>query len=540
MAARVLVVGGAEAATRTRALRQEGTDEFQWEYAPTIDARQGQAGHEPDAVVLECDAPEELAAVLDQVRRRHAGAAIVILGEVAAPAAAGAAPPHAGANAAGDGALTDGASGDGAGNGGDVDGWVPAAAATPAFIERAVRSSIRLRRLARDTASLHRALAAERARFNSIIHGNVDGIVVVDEAGTVVFANPAAGRLFGRDPDQLVGEPFGLPVVNGSETQLDLVRSDGDTALVEVRVIESSWETGPASMVMLRDVTHQKAQEERERELLREQAARQAAEAAQARLQRLATESASLAEANRALYEEALAGNRAKTDFLAVMSHELRTPLNAVFGFADLLETGVAGPLTEQQTEYTGRIQQSARHLLSLVDEILDYAKLEAGRADLRLRDADFREVLEEAASLVEPSMTRKGLDFPVELPPSGVTWHTDPAKVRQVLFNLLSNAAKFTQQGEVGLAGRASDDEVVIVVHDTGIGIDPADHSAVFDPFWQVAAATTREQGGTGLGLAIARRLTELLGGTISLDSDVGAGARFTIRFPRQPQLSD
>lgn len=395
--------------------------------------------------------------------------------------------------------------------------------------------SARIRELEQETQQLQRQLQAERNRVDSIIQRNVDGIVVLEPDGTVLFANPAAARLFGRSADSLVGEPFGFPLTGEDETELDLVRPSGDPVLVEARAVDSTWHGRPAAIMMLRDVTELRQQERRELELVREQAARQAAEEARERLERLARESASLAEQNRALYEEALAANRAKTDFLAVMSHELRTPLNAVFGFTDLLESGLGGELTEQQQHYLERIRQSSTHLLTLVDDILNYAKLDAGRERLQLREVELTALMREVAAMVEPAVSKKGLQLDVDVPDSEISLTTDPDRLSQVLLNLLTNATRFTERGGVSLSAQPDDDEVLIKVSDSGIGIDPEHHHAVFEPFWQVAPATTREQDGAGLGLAIAHRLTLALGGSIDLDSEPGRGSTFLIRLPRQ-----
>ncbi|HEY0778727.1 MAG TPA: PAS domain-containing protein, partial [Gemmatirosa sp.] len=249
--------------------------------------------------------------------------------------------------------------------------------------------------------------------------------------------------------------------------------------------------------------------------------------------------------------------NDAKTQFLATMSHELRTPLNAVLGYVDLLELELAGPLTTDQRAYLDRVTTSARHLLGLINEVLDLAKVEAGQMSVALQPTVVRGHVLDAATLVRPQAERKGLVLAVDPPEAaGLRVLADPDRLRQVLVNLLGNAVKFTPSGgrvavhvaasagaapPHGVDGRAF---ARIDVEDTGIGI-PADQlDAVFEPFVQVEVADadrpvsvyTRRHGGTGLGLTIARRLARLMGGDLTLESTPGRGSRFSVWLPLAP----
>jgi signal transduction histidine kinase len=242
------------------------------------------------------------------------------------------------------------------------------------------------------------------------------------------------------------------------------------------------------------------------------------------------------AEAARA---EAESANGAKSDFLAVMSHELRTPLSAIMGYQELLADGISGPITEQQSQQLGRIKASARHLLSLIDEILTFTRIDAGREKVDLERASLRTLLEPAAELVEPLARAKGLHIEVMLPPNEVAVETDAVKVRQMIVNLLSNAVKFTDSGRVILSADQKGDQLVISVEDTGIGISQEHFERIFEPFWQVEQKATRRAGGTGLGLTVTRRLALLLGGDVTVKSEPGAGTTFTICLPVRPSES-
>lgn len=223
----------------------------------------------------------------------------------------------------------------------------------------------------------------------------------------------------------------------------------------------------------------------------------------------------------------------AKSDFLAVMSHELRTPLTAIMGYEELLADGITGPINPQQAQQLSRIKASAQHLLGLIDEILTFSRIEAGRETIRLEIADVNRMVEDSANLVAPLAAEKKLGFVVHLLDPPRFMRTDPVKVRQMIVNLLTNAVKFTDAGTVSVKVATVGETVVITVHDTGIGIAAENIDKVFDPFWQVEQKATRRAGGTGLGLTVTRRLARLLIGDVSVESSVGEGTTFTITIP-------
>lgn len=246
---------------------------------------------------------------------------------------------------------------------------------------------------------------------------------------------------------------------------------------------------------------------------------------------------AALAMDNARLYRDAQEANRAKADFLAVVSHELRTPLNAIGGYADLLESGAKGELTEGQARYVERIKLGSSHLAQLIDEILTFARVEARREQLLFRSTDLGRVARDAMAVVEPQAEEDGLELNMDVPDTGPELVTDADKVRQVVVNLLSNATKYTEEGSVTLTVRGAEDGgAELSVSDTGIGIEAENLTRIFEPFWQAESPNTRRAGGTGLGLSVNQRLVTLLGGTLEVESEPGVGSTFTVRLPARP----
>jgi len=226
--------------------------------------------------------------------------------------------------------------------------------------------------------------------------------------------------------------------------------------------------------------------------------------------------------------------NQHKSEFLANMSHELRTPLNAIIGFSEVLLERLFGDLNEKQDDYLKDIHSSGRHLLNLINDILDLSKVEAGRMELDLSTFDLPTAIANAMTLIRERAQNHGIAMAQDVAPELGDIVADERKFKQILLNLLSNAVKFTPDGgRIEVKARGTGDNLVVAVHDTGIGIAPEDQEAVFEEFRQVGRNYTSKQEGTGLGLALTRRFVELHGGQINVASKPGEGSTFTFTLP-------
>ena len=233
--------------------------------------------------------------------------------------------------------------------------------------------------------------------------------------------------------------------------------------------------------------------------------------------------------------EQLALASQHKSQFLANMSHELRTPLNAILGYAELLVDGIYGELPENAQGVLERVQNNGKHLLALINDVLDLAKIEAGQLTLTLEDYNLPELVRSVVTATEPLATAKGLKFTTSLQEGMPLGHGDARRLSQVLLNLVGNAIKFTDQGEVAINASAGNGQFVLTVRDTGPGIADADQERIFGEFQQIENANTRKKGGTGLGLAISKRMVEMQGGMISVESAPGRGSTFRVVLPVQ-----
>jgi PAS domain S-box-containing protein len=386
----------------------------------------------------------------------------------------------------------------------------------------------------------------ERDRLNLILENVADPILVTDDRSNIILMNKEAEQLFEADDSErwqraaLVQandtkfttfiSDFTISPALARREQMKLQIPDTGVELpVEVvsgKILNRRGE--PLAIVsVLHDLTEQVENERLYEEL----------KTFSSQLEdRIQAATADLAEQNTRLQwqsRELEKANRLKSEFLASMSHELRTPINALIGYASLMLDRIYGDLTPRQEEGLNRIQGAAQHLLALINDILDLAKIEAGRMPLHLDDVTLGDIMTEISQQIEPLVKKKNLSFSVEMPSRALTLHTDRTKVKQILLNLLSNAVKFTHQGGIWITISKDEEDLRFDVRDTGIGIRVTDLDSIWEDFRQVDQSRTREFGGTGLGLSITRKLVDALGGHVFAESNFGRGSTFTVILP-------
>jgi PAS domain S-box-containing protein len=377
--------------------------------------------------------------------------------------------------------------------------------------------------------------------LHSILDSSTDyAIIATDMDWHILTFNEGARRTFGYEPEEILGRPasrlappeeatkaFGPEMVRvlhmhgrfyGEGVR---IRKSGQRFPVRtVTTIRADASGKPLGYTIIcRDITQDKALEQRLRDYTDN-------------LERMVAEkTAELREVN----SELVRANQLKSQFLANMSHELRTPLNAIMGFAEAIRDGVAGEPTAEQREFSEDIYQAGCQLLGMINDILDLAKVEAGAMELTLEPCDLAMLIDEVVRVARGLARRKSIELRGDVEPRPLMITADALKVKQVLYNLLSNAIKFTGAGgKVFVEARLGRETAEIRVSDTGIGIAPGDLLCIFDEFRQVDSSLTRKHEGTGLGLALTRRLVELHGGEITVESELGKGSTFIVTLLR------
>ena len=397
------------------------------------------------------------------------------------------------------------------------------------------------------------AVRAERDRLNLIIDSVADPIIVTDQSGATVLMNAPAEELFTVAPDAvesaqrtvqsndahfssfisglLLGETGPGEIRRG---EIGLMNPNtGDQIPVEAIAGKVLTEAGELTAVVT--ILHDR-REALERTRLYEQL-RVASDELQMRVQSATAELATQNELLRRQAIELEQASRLKSQFLANMSHEFRTPLNAILGYTHMLLQGVAGDLPANVKRQLTRIDSNGRHLLTIINEILDITRIEAGKMPMQVSDFNLNELVSEVMIELDPVVARSKLAVSARLSPEPPLMTTDRQKVKQIVVNLLTNALKFTHHGnvEIGVDFDIDHRTASVAVSDSGIGIAPENHEKIFEDFRQVDDSPSRQYGGTGLGLAICRRLANALGGRITLQSNLGTGSTFTLAIPAE-----
>ncbi len=383
--------------------------------------------------------------------------------------------------------------------------------------------------LSEQLAKKEQALRHARDYTRHLLESSPDFHIALDENGVIMGVNEAFEELTGKSRKDMIGasiydylpkDPAEKAVVEIFENEVvrDIeltIKTPGkeDSICNLTGTVFSTLEGGPGVYVTGRDISERKKAEADLRNYL------QQLEQANLRLQEM---------------------DQLKSTFLASMSHELRTPLNSIIGFTGVILMGIAGDINEEQRKQLAMVKSSADHLLSLINDILDISKIEAGKVELSLEEFELVDVAGEVVGSLSPGAGEKGLEVLTEIP-EGITLFSDRRRIKQVLMNLVSNAVKFTDQGYVRVAARVSeDDNLEVRVIDTGVGIKNEDMDRIFQPFQQVGPSLTKRCEGTGLGLHLTEKLAGLLKADILAKSEYGKGSEFTFIVPLRYEEQD
>ena len=349
-----------------------------------------------------------------------------------------------------------------------------------------------------DRKQVENALRNSEANLRKVITASPEGIIVLDKNRIIRFANPAVESLFGHKSEELLGEAFQFPTVLNETTEIEIIRKTGEIVIAEMGAVEINWERQSAYLVSLHNITERKKAEEKIKEAM-----------------------------------------ETKSKFVSMASHELRTPLTAIKEAIRLVAQEKTGTLNEEQKEFLSIARRNVDRLTRLINDVLDFQKLEAGRTGLNVQENDINEIVKDVYDTMVPAVKRTGVDFLLKLKNSLPKIKFDGDKVAQVITNMVSNATKFTEKGNITITTSKAENVIQVSVSDTGCGIRKEDLPRVFQEFEQLDQGGDRKIGGTGLGLAISKAIIERHRGKICVESEYAKGTTFHFVLPIKERRS-
>ncbi|MCB4756930.1 MAG: response regulator [Elusimicrobia bacterium] len=374
------------------------------------------------------------------------------------------------------------------------------------LLSRSIRYAVERQQVRTDLESKSQDLSRIEKNFRKVIEKNADGMLVVDQKGIVRFINPAGEFIMDRKKEDILGEMWGLPLVEGEKSEIEVIRKNGTVSAVEIRKVELDWEGERAFLASLRDVTERTLMEKKLREACEE-------------LKKL---------------------DRMKSQFVSTVSHELRTPLTIVLQTAGNLLDGTFGELTEKQKKWMKEIERSSRRLKDLLNDILDLSKLQSGKVDMRRELFDIGNIIKTVVSNLSTLSKNGGVELTHDIPSDIPKVWGNPSRIQQVVTNLVSNSMKFTPRGgRICVSTQSDKDNILVRVSDAGPGIDAEDLELIFDSFVQIKNDNNSESAkhGIGLGLAICKEIVMQHRGRIWAESEPGKGSQFIFTLPADPR---
>lgn len=337
-------------------------------------------------------------------------------------------------------------------------------------------------------------------------------MLILDKRGKIKHLNHAAEEIFNMERDGLIGRNFGLPILEGKKTELDIHKKEGEQGIAEIYTVQ--LEESGLILVTIIDITKRRRAENR--------------------LEKSREKYKELYEKQKLYLDEILKASQFKSRLMASISHDLRTPMNAIIGFTDLLMDGVYGKMSNEQLNCLGEVKESCDYLMGLINNILDISKIESGQFDLNIEKVSLKNIISKTTSKLKPLYEKKGLEFHIDYLSTSKFIHIDPIKFSQILHNLLSNAIKFTNEGKILLKISENEREWKFEVIDTGKGIAEGNLDAVFKGFRKEKSPFIKSSVGRGLGLALTKRLVQLHQGEIGVKSELGEGSTFYFTIPK------